>query len=534
MANSFEEQQGPSDETLAELECWIENDVGPLDSSRDGRLVFDAAYIEAHKRLFQVVDDITAPIRTALCSRESPPVLDDYDELVEIGRGGMGVVYRAKHVKTQRTDAIKVIRPDRLSSVAPERVIQLRCRFEQETRLAARVAHEHIVPVYQVGEVDGRTWFSMLLVDGPTLYECSITKSLGPEQIARTMECIARAIDAVHRRGVLHGDIKPHNILIERESNRPLISDFGLAEFDTVAPDGHSQNIAGTPAYMAPELAKAALSEAETEDVGSIRSVSSDIYSLGATLWSALAGCSPCHEGRNQKQQLADVVARNMRFAQKQNYGLPIGLERICQRCLEFESSARYSSAGEVAEELTAWLGRPTWNRHFPGLRKLLVYVVAPVLAISGIIVSFLLQMNAHEAWIWLAMLWGYGPLFATFSASQRSNRTTDPARRELWSVWIGHFCATIACLTACRILSSAVTIRTVEVFYPCWAAITSVTFFAKSGNFWIAYRWLGVAWSVAAIVLTIDPFLSPAIFGGFAAITCIVTARGDPSFDEQ
>lgn len=533
MKKRSDEQPTPSDEMLAELERLIE-DVGSSNPSRPEMIQFDTAVTEQHKKLFQILDDLSAPVRTALYFPDSPPVLEDYCELVEIGRGGMGIVYRAKHVKTLRMDAIKVIRPDRLAIVSPERVMQLRYRFEQESRLAARVAHEHIVPVYQVGEVDGRTWFSMLFVDGPTLYECSLGKTFGPEKIAKTIECIARAIDAVHRRGILHGDIKPQNILIDREANRPMISDFGLAEFESVNPEHNSFSIAGTPAYMAPELAKAALSEAASFDAASIPSVSSDVYSLGATLWSALAGRSPCYDGRTQEQQLGDVVSRNMRFTQKEDDRIPIGLERICQRCLEFEPSARYASAAELADELATWLDRPTWNRHFPGLRKLLVAVVAPVLALSGFLVSFLLRMNVHEVWIWLAMLWGYGPLFVTFLASQRSSRATDPARRELWSVWIGHFCASIACLTACSILSQSDTIRTIAFFYPCWAAISSVTFFAKSGNFWIAYRWFGMAWSLAAIVLTMDPFLSPAIFGVFAAITCVVTARGDKSFDEQ
>ena len=291
--------------------------------------------------------------------------------------------------------------------------------------------------------------------------------------------------------------------------------------------------MAGTPAYMAPELAKAALSETVTDDVASIRSVSSDIYSLGATLWSALAGYSPCYEGRTQQQQLEDVVSRNMLFAGKKIECIPRGLDRICQKCLEFEPSARYHSAAEMAGDLAVWLNRPSWNRHFPGLRTLLVMVVAPVLATSGILVTLLLQTKVNEGWIWLAMLWGYGPLFATFSASQRSSQATEAARRELWSVWIGHCCASIACLTACRILSPGGPIRTVAIFYPCWAAI-STTFFAKSGSFWMAYRWFGVAWSLAAIVLTIDPLLSPTIFGVFAAITCVVTARGDKAFDEK
>ena len=528
------ERPQEDDDMLAELERQIENDAASSESKRADLPLFNAVDTEQHRKLFRVIDDLTSPIRTALCIAESPPEISDYCELVEIGRGGMGVVYRAKHVKTHRTDAIKVIRPDKLANVDPERAMQLRYRFEQESRLAARVAHEHIVPIYQVGEMETGMWFSMLYVDGPTLDECSKVKSLTPEKTARIIECIARAVETVHRHGILHGDIKPHNILLERETERPLISDFGLAEFETLRPDGHAFSIAGTPAYMAPELAMAALSEVGSNDVASIRSVSSDIYSLGATPWSALAACSPCYEGRTPQQQLEDVVSRNMLFAGNRIECIPLGLERICRKCLEFEPSARYRSAAELADDLAVWLNRPSWNRHFPGLRTLLVLVVAPVLASSGILVSFLSQMKVNEVWIWLAMLWGYGPLFATFSASQRSSQATEAARRELWSVWIGHCCASIACLTACRILSPGDPIRTVAIVYPCWAAISSLTFFAKRGNFWIAYRWFGVAWSLAAIVLTIDPLLSPTIFGVFAATTCVVTARGDRAFDEQ
>jgi hypothetical protein len=534
LENPSGESPKQNDAILAELERRIENDTSSLESIQPASSRFDAALVEEHKKRFEWIDDLAAPIRTALYHSETPPQISDYCEFREIGRGGMGVVYRAEHLKTLRTDAIKVIRPDRLASVDSQRAVHLRNRFKREWELAGRVSHEHIVPVYQVGELESGMWFSMLYVDGPTLHECTHGQSWTPEKIARTMECISRAVAAVHRRGILHGDIKPHNILIERETDRPLISDFGLAEFDSLHSDGHSLGIAGTPAYMAPELASAALFGVGSEEAASIRSVSSDIYSLGATLWSALAGRSPCHEGRTQQQQLEDVVSRNMLFTGKQIGCIPVGLDRICQKCLELKPTERYQSAVELADDLAAWLSRPSWNRHFPGLRLLLVLVVAPVLAASGILVSYLLYAEVNEAWIWLAMLWGYGPLFATFWASQRSSRTNNPARRELWSIWIGHFCASIACLTACRILSQGDTRRTVDIFYPCWAAITSVIFFAKSGNFWVAYRWFGVAWSIAAVVMTIDPILSPTIFGALAAISAVATARGDREFSEQ
>jgi serine/threonine protein kinase len=168
-------------------------------------------------------------LRMAIESLDSPPVLADYEQLVEIARGGMGVVYRGLHKKTQRYDAIKVMRPDRLVGTAHDTLSLLRLQFLRESQLAARVAHEHIVPVYQVGETDDRPWFSMQLVDGRSLHEIARDKALAPERIVCYVERIARAVDVVHRHGILHGDIKPQNILIESHSDRPMISDFGLA-----------------------------------------------------------------------------------------------------------------------------------------------------------------------------------------------------------------------------------------------------------------------------------------------------------------
>ena len=199
----------------------------------------------------------------ALGTVEATPFLPEYGELEEVGRGGMGIVYRSTHQKMQRIDAIKVIRPDRLTGVSFDTVKQMQHRFEREVRLAAYVAHEHIVPVYQVGEIDGCPWFSMQFVKGTTLNELSksdlpSTSDLpntsdvpAPERMAGYIEKIARAVNAVHRHGILHGDIKPHNILIETETDRPLLSDFGLAEFDAYDASTTSTGVAGTLAYMA-------------------------------------------------------------------------------------------------------------------------------------------------------------------------------------------------------------------------------------------------------------------------------------------
>lgn len=522
---------GADDETLAQLERLAESgsrsELAPssrIENRTEGR---NLEAVAEHYRLYNLIEHLAAPVRLALGADNSPPELSEYERLEEIGRGGMGVVYRGLHRKLRRLDAIKVIRPDRLTGISPESVRQMQYRFERELRLAAYVAHENIVPVYQVGEVDGRPWFSMQFVEGISLQELCGNASVAPQQIAVVMEKIARAVNTVHRHGVLHGDIKPHNILIERETNRPLITDFGLAEFDLcfelqgdeIQEDSASDYIAGTPAYMAPELLNAAMQQAGSQEVAIVRSVSSDIYSLGATLWATLTGRSPL-EFRDAQ---VTVDSRSSR--------LPQELLKICQKSMSENPALRHQSAQEFADELAQWLNRPRWNQYFPGLRNLLWMIVAPCLLISNLTVWTLMREQAAEFWIWSIIFAGYAPLFAVFFRSQRIHLSSDSARRELWSIWIGHAVGAAACMISLRILLAQDLSRMIPAFYCAWAAITSVVLFAKSGNFWTGYRWIGIGWSGIAVSMALVPEISPILFGCAAAMTCIVIARGDKAF---
>ncbi len=519
------------DELLAQLERLAEKQTAPrrLDTAEE-LSGSDAGLYSEHLRLYEFLDQLTSPIRQAFQSDDTLPALSEYEELEEIGRGGMGIVYRSLHRKMQRVDAIKVIRPDRLTDVSPDLVRQMQLRFERELRLAAFVAHEHIVPVYQVGETDGCVWFSMQFVKGTTLKSLTSQGLLWPERAAQYVEKIARAVHAVHGHGILHGDIKPQNILIETETDRPLLSDFGVAEFlvsDTLTA---STGVAGTPAYMAPELAEAAMRNADSDEIAAIRSVSSDVYSLGATLWATLTGESP-RAGLRLSDQNSAAAAMGFAVVRQSTSQVPQELLRICEQAMAHDPSARPASAGEFAEDLATWLNRPRWNRFFPGLRHLLWMVVAPLLFVNGAIVWLLLRLSAAEPWVWLAIFFGYVPLFATFSASQQLSRSSESARRELWSIWSGHAVGSLACFISLRILFPAGSDRAIEVFYPCWAVISSVAFFAKSGNFWPAYRWIGAAWSAIAVLLAAIPTFGPIAFGIFAALTCIFIARGDREF---
>ncbi len=518
------EHSNLSDDQLAELERATERYNGELISGDDD--------LDEFQRCYSLVNFLASPVRDALTESNQAPTLPEYEALQEIGRGGMGIVYRGFHKQTHRVDAIKVIRPDRVSAVAGAHQRDLQHQLQQEAQLAASVAHEHIVPVYQVGEIDGSPWFSMQLVDGKSLRDLTRETPFLPERAAKVIEQIARAVDKVHRHGILHGDIKPHNILIESEEGRPLITDFGLA--DVIETKEVARGIAGTPAYMAPELAEAALQQRTPEEIAQVRSVSSDIYSLGVTLWSVLTGIQPCDENLSAKEQLIAVATGQLRVKDTLRAGVSGELMRICEKCMMHDSEDRYATAGQFADELARWLNRPRWNQYFPGLRNLLQLIVAPVLGLCGVLVWWLLRVGAPEAWIWGVILCGYPPLFLAFAVSEEQARSADRARRELWSVWMGHLAGTLACLISLRVLCHPDVGRAVSLFYPVWAGLSSVVFFAKSGNFWSAYRWIGAFWAVFAVVISMTPGNSPLLFGGAAAITCVLIARLDDAFQED
>ncbi|MEO1996697.1 MAG: serine/threonine-protein kinase, partial [Planctomycetaceae bacterium] len=171
----------------------------------------------------------------------------------ELGRGGMGIVYEALETATERVVALKVVRRDRLENMPADMQSEMLARFRTETMTAARLDHDHIVTVYEVGEHAGRRFFSMQFVDGPSLAGRVRQGVLTNRQAAEYMAPIAAAVHEAHTRGVLHRDIKPHNIMVDQRTDRPLIGDFGLAKLmehdQNLTQDG---DIVGTPAYASP------------------------------------------------------------------------------------------------------------------------------------------------------------------------------------------------------------------------------------------------------------------------------------------
>lgn len=273
-------------------------------------------------------------------SLELPATIGDYDLIEEIGRGGMGVVFRGRQRSLDREVAVKMILRGRLASDADLQ------RFFAEASATARLEHQNIIPVYDVGDIEGRPFFSMKLVSGRTLADLVVDGPLSQREAAGLVGKVARAIAMAHRHGVLHRDLKPSNILIDDDGS-PLVTDFGLAKQASSQADlTRSGVLVGTPAYMSPEQA------------GGRRTLvgeASDIYSLGCVLYFALTGRPP-FVGDSPMELVMLVVEQDPTPPRTLRPSLDRDLEMIVIRCLQKPIDLRYQSAEALADDLDAYL----------------------------------------------------------------------------------------------------------------------------------------------------------------------------------
>jgi serine/threonine protein kinase len=280
---------------------------------------------------------------------EAPlPTIEGYAILEEIGRGGMGVVYKAWQRDLKRPVAIKMVRLG--AGTTPENLI----RFRQEAELAARLHHPNIVQVYEIGHLDRRAFLVMEYVEGGTLASRCASQPQPAGEAARLVEVLAQTIDYAHRQGVLHRDLKPSNILLTAEG-APRIADFGLATFIGLE-NGLTATGAmlGTPGYMAPEQAK--------KREGQI-SPATDVYGLGAILYELLTGRVPV-AGTDLVDFLCRLVEEEPISPRRLQPGVPRELETVCLKCLQKDPRHRYASAEALAEDLRRFLdGKPITAR---------------------------------------------------------------------------------------------------------------------------------------------------------------------------
>lgn len=348
-----------------------------------------------------------------------PERIGDYELLGEIARGGMGVVYRARHRGLGRIVALKVILAGRLASDVDI------ARFHQETRAIAALEHPGVVPVYDVGEWSGYHYFSMPLMDGGNLAERIADRPLPARDAAEIMAAVAEAVAFAHRQGIVHRDLKPRNILLDRQG-RPKVTDFGLAKFAAsslgtndismsfTGPTSSGQ-ILGTPSYMAPEQA-AGLKDMAYELC--------DVYSLGAVLYALTTGRPP-FQAATPMETIRQVLDHEIVAPRRLNAQLPVDLETIALTSLSKAPAERYVSADALAHDLRQYLGgRPIAARPVPawvhawrwGKRQPLV---------AGLILAVLVSLGAGTV-VASAFYWSARDQAArAMAAEQRASEET-------------------------------------------------------------------------------------------------------------
>jgi TolB-like protein/Tfp pilus assembly protein PilF len=319
----------------------------------------------------------------------------DYQLLEEMGRGGQGIVYRARQKSLNRTVALKIVG---LGQWATEKHLK---RFHLEAEAAASLDHPCIVPIYEIGERDGSCYFSMKLIEGEPL-DPEAGRKKNQQWAANLIARLARTVHYAHEHGVLHRDIKPGNILVDAKG-QPHLTDFGLARLvETTDSVTRTREMLGTPSYMAPEQA-----DGQTDRIAN----ATDVYGLGAVLYHLLTGHPP-FAAATAYQTIRLLLETEPRHPQLWNQKLDRDLSTICLKCLEKDPQRRYPTALALAEDLERWLKHePIQARHITMLARGRKWVRRNP-AVAGLLASLVALATAIGVIIWKSEL--FRPLPAT------------------------------------------------------------------------------------------------------------------------
>ena len=343
------------------------------------------------------------------------PRIGSYELLGEIDRGGMGVIYRARDVRTSRVVAMKILQSQ--ITHQPE----ILARFQREAQTAASLDHPHVLPIYEVNEErDGVPFYTMKLAEGGSLRNRHASLRRDHREIAALMAKVAHAAHHAHERGVLHRDLKPGNILFDAQGE-PMVADFGLAAWLHQPRDlSRTSLIFGTAGYLPPEF---------VDGRPEVLLPASDVYSLGVILYELLSGRLP-FEGKSALTTLREASERPAPLLRRLLPSADRDLEVICARCLEAEPDLRYPSALALADDLERWhdcrpiLARPTPHivRAWKLVRRHPAVSAASALCVLLAVAGFLLETQ-------LASATAYDRTVAVFPIEDLDNLTYESDR---------------------------------------------------------------------------------------------------------
>jgi len=442
-----------------------------------------------------------------------PASFDDYELLEEVGRGGMGIVYRARQKSLDRIVAVKMLLRRDLATAADI------ARFRSEAEAAARLDHPGIVSIFEVGECGGHPFYSMRFIEGTTLAKRLAEGGVPTREAAGILARVAEAVDAAHRGGVLHRDLKPSNILIDA-AGKPHVSDFGLAKRLEADQDvTHTGAILGTPCYMSPEQAAGSRG-----DVGP----TSDVWSLGAILYQTLTGRPP-FQAANPMDTLLAVLESDPPLPRSFDPGVNRDLEMIALKSLQKPQDLRYASAADLAADLRAFLaGEPVAARR-GGISDVVARLFrethhATVLENWGllwmwhsvvvltlcVVTDVLFWQGVMSRWPYV-MLWGGGlavwaPIF--WALRHRTGPVTA-VERQIAHIWGGSVIASVMLFWVEALLGlPALTLS------PVLALLAGLVFFAKAGILSGAFYVQAAVLFATALVMCVMPAWQHVIFG--------------------
>jgi len=463
--------------------------------------------------------------------------IGDYELQQELGRGGMGVVYRAFQTSLQRTVALKMI-----PNAAFASSLDL-ARLRAEALAAARLSHPNIVPVYEVGEHNGQPWFSMQFIEGRTLSQRLMNGPMSPREAVALLIPIVDAIGAAHRAGVLHRDLKPSNIIIATDGT-PFVTDFGLAkrvnveERSLVAAGMTSELVSltqsgailGTPAWMSPEQAAG-----QTDSID----VATDIYSLGAVLFAMLTGRPP-FQAASPLDTVLMVLEQDPPNIRMLNRAVDSDLEMVVMMCLQKPQDLRYPSTVALAADMRAWLNNEPVSARSSTIAQVMTRLFreshhAAILQNWGLlwmwhslvvlmlclITNFMQFQGVTDRWPFVS-LWviGLGLWAAIFWNLRHRSGPITAVERQIAHVWGGSMIASSMLFWVESIMH-----RPVLEFSPVLGSIAGMVFLVKagilSGGFYVQSAMMfATSLVMAAIEYSDLPDFSVSLFGIMSAMT--------------